>query len=925
MQNKMMDEQMKVIDEILPKLIKSLTGFSEKDRNFKLCRDFARSRINASDSDDSSISMLKRRILGISERLEVENLAHFSKLLENSVCKLVTQSNGEEYRESHIHWKLLDFLLALSKNPLNGARRMLREGSHVVQQVCAAEEILSGENGERVEDVLPPDLNGDDTDELSDWTESEDEALPVEHSMHPAAKMFLRYLPGDSPAHHRKTPGEASDSDDSETSSSASLSEDRVPFSLLHCPIREVIWMFFHPDNCNFYRIEEDTVKIRQDAEMPNIIVFRKFMADFAQPMTAILRIRTFCKRVLSAEGSPPQMYFIYAEALRDLLRPMEEYLLDVEKRITPEIMNEPATLLNFCHALEPHCQMLKHLLKIHESAVVEWKYFPRHICSAFLQAKIFHIIQSGLNRVEVNVAASLFTGIAQFYLQVIHSWWSFGKISDEQKEFIVSGRSAEGGLIFRSFNLDRGAKTTPKEKEMNDLLEQCPILALLKGHSNQIEERLDAINALDRAGSTRMMTTNSLWQDFLAKFTTAIEDYLAPLQESSEESSQSSSSYVNFRQGTLEKGGKLFLQLFQKSTSKPSEHSTVVSVLQNLMDRSKGMLPLEGIFRNALNETLNTEIQASDKLMVEIYSKELNLLEHLRLIRRVFLLEDSATMFTFYSRLFEDMESRQEGIHPLSLTINLQNTLSAVYPESHSKFRLELASLHNTKTGSALQIIRQLSLIYKLSPNIAKVFDEASMRSYNRLFGFLLSIKWSLWTLEGLKFTKSFSIGSAYGSLTETVRTSRRLAIIRFWILYALNNIHFHLMSEALQRLGHEVEQRIGAAESLQEIIHAHSDYLNTLLEHCFLLTDGEKLLTGINQLFHLVQVVRSEWVAVDKECVSDDENAFDIESQIDQIEKTYVECHRFLATTLSKEVAINGKTYLSALVSAFDRRLPY
>uniref|UniRef100_A0A1B0CR42 Uncharacterized protein n=1 Tax=Lutzomyia longipalpis TaxID=7200 RepID=A0A1B0CR42_LUTLO len=102
--------------------------------------------------------------------------------------------------------------------------------------------------------------------------------------------------------------------------------EDRVPFSLLHCPIREVIWMFFHPDNCNFYCIEEDTVKIRQDAEMPNIIVFRKFMADFAQPMTAILRIRTFCKRVLSAEGSPPQMYFIYAEALRDLLRPMEEY-----------------------------------------------------------------------------------------------------------------------------------------------------------------------------------------------------------------------------------------------------------------------------------------------------------------------------------------------------------------------------------------------------------------------------------------------------------------------------------------------------------------------------------------------------------------------------------------------------------------------
>lgn len=184
------------------------------------------------------------------------------------------------------------------------------------------------------------------------------------------------------------------------------------------------------------------------------------------------------------------------------------------------------------------------------------------------------------------------------------------------------------------------------------------------------------------------------------------------------------------------------------------------------------------------------------------------------------------------------------------------------------------------------------------------------------------MSIKWSLWTLEGLKFTKSFSAG--YTASFEKTRTSRRLAIVRFWILYALNNIHFHLMSEALQRLGHEVERRIGAAVSLQEIIQAHSDYLQTLLEHCFLQSNGEKILMGINQLFHLVQVVHNEWVTIDKEAFSDDEDDFVIESQIDQIEKTYIECHRFLTNALNREVAINGKTYLNGLVSAFDRRLP-
>lgn len=488
-----------------------------------------------------------------------------------------------------------------------------------------------------------------------------------------------------------------------------------------------------------------------------------------------------------------------------------------------------------------------------------------------------------------------------------------------------MKDRNVDSGVIFRSFQLG-GLKTTPQEREMNELLDKCPILALLKNSCEKIEERLDAIHALNRAGNYRMKTTNSLCQDFLGKFMSALEDFLSPESTENSRSSSVGREFGEFQKQTLENGGKILLKLFEKSISKSSQsHSTVNMVLGNLMERSKGMLPLERITTKVLSETLNTEIQASDRVMVEIYSKELNLLKHFRLIRRVFLLEDSSTMYTFYSRFFEEIETRQDGIHPLSLTINLQNVLSTKYPDSHSLFRLEVASLHNCKTDNVLQVIRQISLMYKVTPNIARVFDESSMRNYNRLFIFLLSIKWSLWTLEGLKFTKSFSGASPYAPLTEKLRNGRRLAIIRFWILYALNNIHCHLMSEALERLGHEVEQGIEAAQSLQDIITAHNVYLDTLLEHCFLQRGGEKVLTGINQLFHLVQVVRSEWIAIDKDFDTDDEDSFQMDSQIDQIEKTYVECHRFLSETLNQEVAINGKTYLSGLVSAFDRRLPY
>ncbi|GAB0086653.1 hypothetical protein DMENIID0001_007540 [Sergentomyia squamirostris] len=908
----------KVFNENLPKLIKELTAFDEKDKNFKLCQDFAKARISRFDVSYVCTAEVRRKIDGIAERLEVENLQEYADMLRGDFKQLINKPDGEEYMDTHKNWKMLEFLLVLMKNPISGAKalRILKEAQIEIPQDIQVDLVP-----EEPVNVKKFEWRNQEESDLSEWSESEEEVSNPIETNEQDVKLFLRYLPGDAPEHHRSQSNSDSTDDSDESESTTSALSDRVPFSLLHCPIREVIWMFFHPDNCNFYCIEGDTVYLREDVDLPNVIVFRKFMEDFTQPMSIVLRLRRFCRRVLTSEGSPPQAYFIYAEALRDLLRPLEEYLLEMEKKITPETMNEPATLLNFCHALEPHFLILKHLIKIHESCVVDWKYYPRHICSAFLQAKIFQFIQKGLNRVEVNVAASLFVSVLQFYLQVIHSWWCFGHISDQQKEFIVKDRNPDCGVIFRAFQLD-GGKCTELESEMNSLLENCPILKLLKSHCEKIEERLDAICALNRTGNYRMKTTSSLCRDFLEKFTVSLEDFLTPESSDTSRASSVSRDYVDFRKQLL--SGKLILHLFEKSISKSTQsHSTINFVLRNLLDRSKGMLPLERIITKALNDTLNTEIHASDRVMVEIYTKELDLFKHFQLIRKVFLLEDSATMFTFYTRLFDEIETRQDVIHPLSLTVNLQNALSSQYPGSHSNFRLEVASLHNCKTDSVLEVIRQVSLIYKMTPNIARVYDESSMRSYNRLFVFLLSIKWSVWTLESLKFTKSST--DPYALLTEQLRNTRRLSIIRFWILYAINNIHCHLMSEALERLGNEVEQKIKAAESLQDIINTHNDYLETLLEHCFLKRDGEKIITGINQLFHLVQVIRSEWVALDKGYTSDDEQSFEIEPQIDQIEKTYAECHRFLANTLNQEVAINGKTYLSGLVSAFDRRIPY
>lgn len=197
-------------------------------------------------------------------------------------------------------------------------------------------------------------------------------------------------------------------------------------------------------------------------------------------------------------------------------------------------------------------------------------------------------------------------------------------------------------------------------------------------------------------------------------------------------------------------------------------------------------------------------------------------------------------------------------------------------------------------------------------------------------VFRFLLKIKWGLWILENLRFPQSTKKRLPYKKLTLTELIFKRLALVRQWILYTIQCIHNHLMTYILSIMGQRLDYKINLATNLTELLHVHQSYIETIYDHCFQKTSDANIRAGVEELLSLITALRDEWYNVcyiedeldgemyrdefgDIECVIDDSRA---ESNIDEIEETYINCHCAMAKILSGQVYTKNRSHCKNFV---------
>lgn len=240
------------------------------------------------------------------------------------------------------------------------------------------------------------------------------------------------------------------------------------------------------------------------------------------------------------------------------------------------------------------------------------------------------------------------------------------------------------------------------------------------------------------------------------------------------------------------------------------------------------------------------------------------------------------------------------------------------------------------------LNVISGLSIHYA-ARDLSNIITEHSLNEYNngkcklgvlvitriqnvkqftnfQVFRFLLAIKWGLWTLENLRFTRP-KRHSPYAELTISALISKRLALVRQWILYSIQCIHSHLMTYILSIMGEQLDRKVRDATNLMELLTVHRLYVESVTTHCFQTSSDTKVCAGVKQLLDLTTALRNEWQNIcyitDEldGCLSVDDSSSQLnsrnESNIDGIEGTYINCHSALAKLLSTEVYTRNRTH--------------
>ena len=131
------------------------------------------------------------------------------------------------------------------------------------------------------------------------------------------------------------------------------------------------------------------------------------------------------------------------------------------------------------------------------------------------------------------------------------------------------------------------------------------------------------------------------------------------------------------------------------------------------LNESSELLLPADFCIMKTIINLLESKISVADKFLMRIYNDELHVLQHLRNLRKVMLLECSDLMHTFYTNFFKQIESRESWNNQYLLTVQLNDAICSRFHDMFSLFSVEVKAT-KIETSVVLEAIDLLTLNYR-------------------------------------------------------------------------------------------------------------------------------------------------------------------------------------------------------------------
>ncbi|KAJ6635484.1 Gamma-tubulin complex component 5 [Pseudolycoriella hygida] len=931
-----------IISENVPKLVNSILGINETDPNFKIAVDFTLSNIINTKYASVNSNEIRRQISGLGERFEISNFKQHGDRLKELCKSFCEHPVCKDHPETDIAWRILRFLLNTARNPIEGA---IRNKDKINVEPSKEDEALECGDREEVHKTSFVEQEFSDSD-LSVWSDDDEEDQQEEPEKAPTPpsamdefdKKINAMFPGIKPP-QKPDPFTYMETDKSKIRSFLyanvqhswwndpnyiypcvsdvkdanwchfwNAHTDNVKISTIseYCLIREILFMFIVPTNCKFFRIENDTIEINDFVSLNSVSlpVIQSFLSGYTEPMTFIHRMRTFCESVYrSKEKRAPHTYECFAEGIRRCLEPFETFILAKERQVLePEQLVRPLTIARLFNQMNhEYFEKINYLYQIYQRVTLDFKQYSSHTCTAYLICALLQEVRSASNGTKSHLAMTLFLMSIETCLRITDIWWTEGRLEDWRNEYFVQRTTRDTDLVdeYKLRNYDELDPT------LASVIHNCRFLKIWQKFALEAAFTVSTLYKMNRMLRVREHFANegkyvcekiridsfntSIPENLYKTFVNSLFEMLprsyrtpAPLSKIERESQPEPFKKATYSLESIDRfrkelAGNQFLFLYEPQLKKMENDAKGVvdevklkakaerDFFERLKPRSTFILPYHQFIYTVSTNVFSARISIAHKYVLEIYKNEHQLLHHLQVLPKVYFMDAGDLMFDFYSKLFTQIENSNSWNNPFILTSQLNEIVSYRISNSSFPFRVQITT--KTCIRDVILAIDEISLNYVGNEHLYNVITEESIQKYNK-------------------------------------------AILS------------HFMTTVLHFMSGELKTKIDRAKNLNEIINIHSHYINKISDLCFQTKENEKICQGITQLLCLVSIVRDEWHCVQSS--SDELDGSSVNDEICSLEKTYINCHAFLADTLLTEVYRNNNSGIDGLSDAFNCSRP-
>ena len=872
------------VQDLASKLVSTITEFQKGTENHDLCVQYALSNFYNHRFLSSDSHKIHKQIVGLIEKFLIHSQPEKSKYLEKSYEEFLDQDISKtSFSKSSVHYDLIDVLLHLSVHPL---AQVYHRISTVTNDICVdkfdwASYLLEGEDA-------PSNWQWDDSSVDSNEESVTNKSRKNEaifSKANKAIQLFSQFYP------NKKKLNAATTKLVSSYWNSAQIPFKPVlkcslykPYDILQSKanmtetnvMREVLWLLSGQKDLFVFPLKNGKHCVSSSIYLSHLSnhSLQNALCYYAQCGDIVSKLKKF---VISIDLHVSSTYESFAASLSLYLEWLLSDIVSIEKKI--KVQKEIFLLSDLHNELSQHLTILMLLKDVFGCSIDcdkenESNYVKVSRLLSVLYATLIDestILKSNnKDQIElstVDIIYNLWLDSIFPYLKKIDQWICKGILDDPKSEFIIQRKNAFDNCQHANFWNDALVLAIDNIEDVFPWLNPMLDTIITGGKSMEILQTLSALRQTERNSLKICCFENVLNQSIYQKFLF----HLGAIQNQNITDFPKKEIILNYKEQYTNKE-----VLLQKSFTKLLTPSLPLkSFCRKMTNHFNCLKPLSILVSRALQPVIEFKSNFANHQLVKVLMQEYELQQTLNLFHNFHLMGWGDVMHQFALGIFNGLQTNSLLLDDLvGINVLMQESMGERDMEQRVFIYLKPKSNKEKKEGGlfvtsknpeksmglhkSIDATNCIELQWKVEWPLNLVLTESCISTYNQIFSYLLQIKRAVFCVETLKFSTIYQFSSNSQSQPFAVSLSdfkpmsrnkkrHRMVLLRARLLHLLQHWHSFVMTSVIHAERHTFELKLAEAKTLDEILTAHSSFLDRICSLC--------LLDGKSQASKLVQ----------------------------------------------------------------------